>query len=166
MTTLFIPLRSITIPSHSARPAQSWPPPRTDNGRSQSLTARMADWTSCTVRQWTTARGIAPESPHSKSRHRATRRPDARHSSDRKLVAARRQVSGRGAAILLWRYSWRLRRNSPSSFAIFAAIIRASSLVSNFAPSGDHLCSRQVCFSSVTDGTWGRNDVAIRRHAL
>src|SRR5262249_16478761 len=34
-------------------------------------------------------------SPHSKSRHRATRRPDARHSSDRKLVAARRQVSGR-----------------------------------------------------------------------
>ena len=34
-------------------------------------------------------------SPHSKRHHRANRRPDARHSSDRKLVAARRQVSGR-----------------------------------------------------------------------
>ena len=33
-TTPFMPLRSMTIPSHRARPAQSWPPPRTDSGRS------------------------------------------------------------------------------------------------------------------------------------
>ena len=36
-------------------------------------------------------------SPHSKSRHRPIRRLDARHSSECKLIAARRRVSGRAA---------------------------------------------------------------------
>src|SRR5262249_2846548 len=34
--TPFMPLRSMTMPAHSARPAQWWPPPRTDSGRPKS----------------------------------------------------------------------------------------------------------------------------------
>src|SRR5258705_8640299 len=48
----------MTSPPQRARPAQSWPPPRTDNGRSHSRAARIAAWTSCGVRQCATARGI------------------------------------------------------------------------------------------------------------
>ena len=41
-----MPLRSMTMPAHSARPAQSCPPPRTDNGRPQSRAIAMDNWTS------------------------------------------------------------------------------------------------------------------------
>jgi hypothetical protein len=58
--TFLIPLTSMTTPSHNARPAQSWPPPRTESERSPSRAVRMADSTSSAVRQWTTARGICP----------------------------------------------------------------------------------------------------------
>jgi len=42
-----MPLRSTTMPAHSARPAQSCP-------------IAMDNWTSSVVRQWTTARGMGP----------------------------------------------------------------------------------------------------------
>src|SRR5262245_24741593 len=57
-TTVFMPLKSITIPLHKARPAQSWLPPRTNSGTSHSRAARMADCACSGVRQWTTARGM------------------------------------------------------------------------------------------------------------
>src|SRR5262245_41234345 len=59
-STSFMPLRSITSPSHRARPAQSCPPPRTDKERAESRAARIANCTSCGVRQWATARGMRP----------------------------------------------------------------------------------------------------------
>jgi hypothetical protein len=59
-STSFMPLRSITSPSHRARPAQSCPPPRTDKERPESRAARIANCTSCGVRQWVTARGMRP----------------------------------------------------------------------------------------------------------
>jgi len=43
-----------------ARPTQSCPPPRTDKERPESRAARIANCTSCGVRQWTTARGMRP----------------------------------------------------------------------------------------------------------
>jgi hypothetical protein len=58
--TLLMPPRSITTPSHKARPVQSSPPPRTDSGRPQARAARMAKRTSSAVRQWTTTRGMRP----------------------------------------------------------------------------------------------------------
>src|SRR5262249_54431741 len=45
---------------HRARPAQSCPPPRTDKERPASRAARIANCTSCGVRQWATARGMRP----------------------------------------------------------------------------------------------------------
>jgi hypothetical protein len=55
-----MPLRSMTMPAHSARPVQSCPPPRTDSARPQSRAIAMDNWTSSVVRQWTTARGRGP----------------------------------------------------------------------------------------------------------
>jgi hypothetical protein len=59
--------------------------PRNKRGRRQSVLLRARN----------RSLRAACKSPHSNSRHRATRRPDAQHLSGRKLVAARRQASGR-----------------------------------------------------------------------
>jgi hypothetical protein len=64
--------------------------PRNKRGRRRSVLLRAQN---CSPR-------AACRSPHSKSRHRATRRLDARHSSGCKVVAARRQLSGRATGAI------------------------------------------------------------------